>query len=50
VDRPTGVRGEVIGCKADWMDSLTTLNFPSLTEETEYMTTKKAKSSVMKSA
>jgi len=32
------------------IDSLTVRNFPSLTADTEYMTTKNAKSSVMKSA
>ena len=38
------------GFSAALMDSLTVRYFPSFTEETEYITTKKAKSSVMKSA
>src|SRR5438128_1010465 len=38
------------GFKASTMDWLTTRNLPSFTDEMEYITTKKANSSVMKSA
>ena len=39
-----------MGCSAALIDSLTVRNFPSLTDEMEYLTTKNAKRSVMKSA
>ena len=40
----------IMGFKASTMDWLTTLNLPSFTFEMEYITTKNANSSVMKSA
>lgn len=42
--------GLTTGLSAALIDSLTVRYFPTLTEETEYMTTKNAKRRVMKSA
>ena len=42
--------GLTIGFSAALIDSLTVRYFPTLTEEIEYITTKKANSSVIKSA
>jgi hypothetical protein len=44
------LEGLTIGLSAALIESLTVLNLPSFTDEIEYITTKKAKSSVMKSA
>jgi hypothetical protein len=44
------LEGLTTGLSAALIESLTVLNLPSFTDEIEYITTKKAKSSVMKSA